>query len=73
MLRNLIASAQAISKRCLLDFATAYAYFPPPREHSAGERNMSQAMNRGHEISVQLPNGFAPIDSACPAHGSDLA
>jgi hypothetical protein len=34
---------------------------------------MGLAMNRGHGMLVYLSTGFAPIDSACPAHGSDLA
>jgi hypothetical protein len=30
-------------------------------------------MNRERKISVQLSNGFAPIDGARLAHGNDLA
>jgi hypothetical protein len=34
---------------------------------------MGQAMNRGHEMLVELSTGLAPIDRACLAHASDLA
>ena len=33
---------------------------------------MGHAMNRSYEMRVKL-NGFAPLGSACLAHGSDLA
>jgi hypothetical protein len=34
---------------------------------------MDFAMNRGRGMLVYLSNGCRPIDSACLAHGSDLA
>jgi len=34
---------------------------------------MGQAMSRKHEMLVQLSSGFAPIDGAGLARGSDLA
>jgi len=59
-----------------IDIFNLRAYVARPREQGLRTtltKDMGQAMNRGHDMLVQLSNGFAPIDGACLAHGSDLA